>query len=34
MIADEVIKSNCKERKDTRLLLDVGYELTQLSQLA
>jgi hypothetical protein len=27
MIADEVIKSNCKERKDTRLLLDVGYEL-------
>ena len=27
MIADDVIKSNCKENKDTRVLLDLGYEL-------
>ena len=27
MIADDAIKSNCKENKDTRVLLDLGYEL-------
>src|SRR5438046_2611313 len=26
-IFEKLIKSNCKENKDTRLLLDAGYEL-------